>query len=143
MYLNCHSFHSLRFGTIPLEELAAQASHYGVKAMALTDVNTVTGIYDFIKACHEAAIHPVVGMEFRDAGKFRYITLARNAQGLSEINRLRTAHNFDGTPLPLQPPNFENVFVVYAMDFFPEKLADWNCNLKVETFYAANFCFDR
>lgn len=124
MYLNCHSFHSLRFGTIPLEELVAQASHYGVKAMALTDVNTVTGIYDFIKACHEAAIHPVVGMEFRDTGKFRYITLARNAQGLSEINRLRTAHNFDGTPLPLQPPNFENVFVVYAMDSFPEKLAD-------------------
>ena len=124
MYLNCHSFHSLRFGTIPLEELVAQASHYGVKTMALTDVNTVTGIYDFIKACREAEIHPVVGMEFRDAGKFHYIALARNAEGLSEMNRLRTAHNFDGTPLPLRSPEFENAFVVYAMDGFPDNLRD-------------------
>ena len=51
MYLNCHSFHSLRYGTIPLEELIEQAVSCGVKAMALTDINTVTGIYDFIKGC--------------------------------------------------------------------------------------------
>jgi DNA polymerase-3 subunit alpha/error-prone DNA polymerase len=50
MYLNCHSFHSLRYGTIPLAELIQQAVACNVEAMALTDINTVTGIYDFIKA---------------------------------------------------------------------------------------------
>jgi hypothetical protein len=49
MYLNCHSFHSLRYGTIPLTELIQQAVACNVEAMALTDINTVTGIYDFIK----------------------------------------------------------------------------------------------
>ena len=48
MYLNCHSFHSLRYGTIPLLDLVQQAVFCGVKIMALTDINTVTGIYDFM-----------------------------------------------------------------------------------------------
>jgi DNA polymerase-3 subunit alpha/error-prone DNA polymerase len=33
--------------------------------MALTDINTVTGIYDFIKECKAVAIKPLVGIEFR------------------------------------------------------------------------------
>jgi DNA polymerase-3 subunit alpha/error-prone DNA polymerase len=50
MYINCHSYHSLRYGTIPLNELVQQAASCGVK-LWLTDINTVTGIYDFIKEC--------------------------------------------------------------------------------------------
>jgi DNA polymerase-3 subunit alpha/error-prone DNA polymerase len=42
MYLNCHSFHSLRYGTIPLDDLIEKAVRSGVTAMALTDINTVT-----------------------------------------------------------------------------------------------------
>jgi DNA polymerase-3 subunit alpha/error-prone DNA polymerase len=63
MYINCHSYHSLRYGTIPLNELVQQAA--SVVAMALTDINTVTGIYDFIKECKAVAIKPLVGIEFR------------------------------------------------------------------------------
>ncbi|MCX2478239.1 DNA polymerase III subunit alpha [Pedobacter sp. MC2016-15] len=50
MYLNCHSFHSLRYGTIPLNDLIEQAIESQVGALALTDINTVTGIYEFFKA---------------------------------------------------------------------------------------------
>ena len=63
MYLNCHSYHSLRYGTIPLADLVQLAVQSNVKAMALTDINTVTGIYDFIKECEAANIKPVVGIE--------------------------------------------------------------------------------
>jgi DNA polymerase III alpha subunit len=76
MYLNCHSFHSLRYGTIPLEELIAHAAASGVTAMALIDINTVTGIYDFIKGCNAARIKPLVGMEFRSEHELRYIGLS-------------------------------------------------------------------
>lgn len=124
MYLNCHSYHSLRYGTIPLDELVAQASRYGVKSMALTDINTVTGIYDFIKACGEAKISPLVGMEFRDNNMKRFIGIARNADGLAEMNRFRTNHNFDGTPLPLYAPAFENSYVIYTMELAPEMLRE-------------------
>lgn len=124
MYLNCHSYHSLRYGTIPLEDLVLQAAQCGVKSMALTDINTVTGIYDFIKACGEAGISPLAGMEFRDGEKLHYVALARNASGLAEMNRLRTLHNFDGTPLPLQAPAFENAHVIYPIENLPESLRE-------------------
>jgi DNA polymerase-3 subunit alpha/error-prone DNA polymerase len=32
--------------------------------MALTDINTVTGIYDFIKECKAVAIKPIVELSF-------------------------------------------------------------------------------
>lgn len=124
MYLNCHSYHSLRYGTIPLEDLVKQAAVCGVRAMALTDINTVTGIYDFIKACGEAGISPLVGMEFRDNNEKRFIGIARNAEGLAEMNRFRTMHNFDGTPLPLSAPAFENTYVVFPMELAPEMLRE-------------------
>lgn len=124
MYLNCHSFHSLRYGTIPLNDLISQAVVCGVKAMALTDINTVTGIYDFIKACDAVGIKPLVGIEFHSEKKFRYIGLAKNAMGLAEMNRFLTAHNFSGEPLPKQAPQFNEVFIVYTLENAPSLLSE-------------------
>jgi error-prone DNA polymerase len=125
MYLNCHSFHSLRYGTIPVAELIPLAKSCGVTAMALTDINTVTGIYEFYKACNEASIKAIVGMELLHENTLHYIALAKNRTGLGEINRLRTQHNLAGTALPLTAPDFENVFVVYPIDNIPEVLQDF------------------
>lgn len=124
MYLNCHSFHSLRYGTIPLLELVEQAVLNEVTALALTDINTVSGIYDFIKACEKEGIKPLVGMEFRCDHQLHYIGLARNYAGLGEMNRFLTKHNFDGSPLPLVAPEFENVTIIYPMDNVPPMLRE-------------------
>ena len=124
MYLNCHSFHSLRYGTIPLMDLIQQAVASSVKAMALTDINTVTGIYDFVKACKEAGIKPLVGMEFRNNNQFRYIGLAKNAEGLAEMNRFLTKHNFDNSALPFEAPEFKEVFVIYPFENAPAVLKE-------------------
>lgn len=122
MYLNCHSYHSLRYGTIPLDKLIKQAVLHDVKAMALTDINTVTGIYDFIRACEKNGIKPLVGMEFRCNHQFRYIGLAKNAKGLAEMNRFLTEYNFSGETLPLRAPEFKEAFVIYTLENAPETL---------------------
>lgn len=124
MYLNCHTYHSLRYGTIPLENLIEQAVHYGVTAMALTDINTVTGIYDFITACKQVQIKPIIGIEFRSDNAFCYIGLAKNASGLAEMNRFLTHHNFKEIPLPIEAPAFENVIVIYSFENAPNQLKD-------------------
>jgi DNA-directed DNA polymerase III PolC len=124
MYLNCHSFHSLRYGTIPLMDLIQQAVASNVKAMALTDINTVTGIYDFIKSCNEVGIKPLVGMEFRCNHKLRYIGLAKNRDGLAEMNRFLTKHNFENTTLPLEAPEFSDVFIIYPFENVPAVLKE-------------------
>lgn len=124
MYLNCHSFHSLRYGTIPLVDLISQAVTCGVKAMALTDINTVTGIYDFIKGCDDVGIKPLVGIEFRAENTMRYIGLAKNADGLAEMNRFLTSYNFSGEILPVFAPEFASVFIIYTLENAPETLRD-------------------
>ena len=125
MYLNCHSFHSLRYGTIPLTELVQLAVTANVTAMALTDINTVTGIYDFIKECNAAAIKPIIGIEFRYNNKLLYIGLAKNAEGLAEMNRFLTQYNFDGAPLPNCAPQFQNVIIIYPVENVPNCFRDF------------------
>ncbi len=122
MYLNCHSFHSLRYGTIPLQDLVQEAALHGVKTMALTDINTITGIYDFVKLCGEVNIKPIVGIDFRNKNKQEYIGLAKNREGIAEMNGLITEHNFADTPLPKRAPAFKNVFVIYPFENIPEEL---------------------
>lgn len=123
MYLNSHSYHSLRYGTIPLKELVQQAAVYGIKAMALTDINTITGCYEFIKECKNKNIKPLVGIEFRDYNhSFKYIGLAKNAEGLAEMNRFLTQHNFENTLLPDIAPEFENVIIIYTLEKAPNQL---------------------
>ena len=124
MYLNCHSFHSLRYGTIPLNDLINQAVACGVKAMALTDINTVTGIYDFIKGCNAVGIKPLVGIEFHAEKSMRYIGIAKNTSGLAEMNRFLTAYNFSGETLPLYAPKFDSVFIIYTLENAPDTLRD-------------------
>ncbi|MGV3460267.1 MAG: DNA polymerase III subunit alpha [Flavobacterium sp.] len=123
MYLNCHSFHSLRYGTIPVEELVALGKASGANAMALTDINTIAGSYEFYKVCLEAGIKPIVGMELREDHKLLYIALAKNRKGFGEINRHRTKHNIEGTVMPPIAPAFENVTVIYPILNAPDRLS--------------------
>ena len=124
MYLNCRSFHSLRYGTLSIEELVKQGAASGTKTLALTDINTVTGIYDFKSACHKAGIKPVVGMEMREDGKLHYITLARNSRGVGAICQLRTTHNLEETALPSVCPALPDTAVIYSMSQAPTVLGE-------------------
>ncbi|MBP0613549.1 DNA polymerase III subunit alpha [Chryseobacterium sp. cx-311] len=124
MYLNCHTYHSLRYGTLSIEELVQQAQELQVSTLALTDINTVTGIYDFYKLCLDKGIKPVVGVEVRSEDELYYITLAKSQSGIAEINRLLTAHNCENSPLPGFNPDFSQVYVVYPLENVPEKLLE-------------------
>lgn len=122
MFLNCHSFHSLRYGTISLKELVQQCAELGIDVVALTDINTITGIYDFHRLCKAKNIKPVVGMEIRNDNELYYICLAKNQTGIGEINRLLTDFNCWGKDLPKYHPDFSEVIVIYPLNDFPEKL---------------------
>lgn len=124
MYLNSHSYHSLRYGTIPLAELVQNAVDFGVKAMALTDINTVTGIYDFITACKSAGIKPIAGMELRQDNRLLFISLARNSKGIGEVCRFLTHHNLEAIPLPDFAPDFKENFIIYPVENIPSYLKD-------------------
>ena len=122
MFINCHSFHSLRYGTISVKELVQQFVELGISVAALTDINCISGIYDFHRLCEKNNIRPVVGVDIRTDNKQHYICLAKNQSGIGEINRLLTQHHCEGKDLPLHHPNLPDVFVVYPLNNYPEKL---------------------
>ena len=122
MFLNCHSYHSLRYGTIPLEELVELAAKLGATTLGLTDINTVTGIYDFIRICEAKKIKPIVGIEFRNTDEKLYTGLARNTRGIAELCKFLTEHNLSKTLLPNLAPKFKNAFIVYPLDNAPVRL---------------------
>lgn len=121
MFLNCHSFHSLRYGTLSIKDLVEQAAVLGIKELVLTDINTISGIYEFKKKCEEKNIKPIAGIEVRKGSELLYITIAKEFQGIGEVNRVLTSYNCDGIDLPAQP-DFPNCFVIYPLSNIPEEL---------------------
>lgn len=124
MFLNCHSFHSLRYGTLSVTELVRQAEELGIKELVLTDINTVTAIYDFKKACDNHGIKPIAGIEVRKGNKLLYIAIAKEFSGIGEVNKILTAHNCDGVELSEAAPEFKQVFVIYPLTNIPENLKE-------------------
>lgn len=124
MYLNCRSYHSLRYGTLSIEKLVEQAAAAGATSLALTDINTVTGIYEFAQKCHQKHIKPVVGMEMRENNELYYILLAKNSHGVGAICQLRTTHNLEETGLPAKCPALPDTAIIYTMSQAPAVLGE-------------------
>jgi DNA polymerase-3 subunit alpha len=92
MYLNCKTNFSFRYGTFKTEELVIEAEWLGVAAMAITNINNTCDVWDFIDHCNKAGIKPVAGVEIRNGSTFLYILLAKNNNGLLEINNFLSLH---------------------------------------------------
>ena len=113
MLFNLHSYYSLRYGTLSIEQLVSGLTAKGYESAVLTDINNSTGSLMFIKACQEAGIKGLSGIEFRNEDEILFIGIAKNEKGFRELNELQTLSNRTKKILPEIAPEFLNVFVVY------------------------------
>ncbi|MEJ5996032.1 DNA polymerase III subunit alpha [Pedobacter sp. Du54] len=128
MFLNTHSQYSLRYGTIDIKDLLNEAREKGVHQLVLTDINNSTGCMEFIRLCRKAGfdqedvdgklipaytIKPTIGIEFRRDNKLLYIGIAKNKEGMKELNDFLTHHNLGNLPLPDEPFAFSAAYVIY------------------------------
>ena len=113
MYLNCHSYFSLRYGTLSIERLVEAASGKGVKTMVLTDINNSTGVLDFVQECGNAGIKPLAGIEFRNDQLLMYTGIARNNEGFFELNDFLSRHLIEKKDFPGMPPFLPNAWFVF------------------------------
>jgi DNA polymerase-3 subunit alpha len=114
MYLNTHTYYSLRYGTIKPEDLLALAKDKGLKTFALTDINSSTACIDFVRLSSKYHIAPVVGVDFRNGVQQEFVLLARNNQGFRYINEYLSGllHQKEFI-VATAPPIMPNVFVIY------------------------------
>lgn len=116
MYLNCHSYYSLRFGTFSEVELLKLAQSNGVQALALTDINNTSACMNFVRKAKEFGIKPIVGIDFRNGAEQLYVGVAKNNEGFRELNEFLSFHSHKSIKLPSIAPIFKNAFIIYPFE---------------------------
>lgn len=114
MYLNNHSYYSLRYGTLSPQELVDLAVSHGLERVVLTDINNTSGLFEFYAACQKAGVTPVAGIEFRQENQVRYIGIAKNEEGFRELTTLLSQHLTDGLSLPRIAPPWKQAVAIYT-----------------------------
>lgn len=120
MLFTAHSYYSLRCGSMPVEQVVAEAKAKGLREVALADINNTSATTDFIRECQEHGIRPLAGVACHDKAGLKYLLLAKNNEGFSEINDFLSEINIKGLPLPDRAPELERVFVVYPLGAFQD-----------------------
>jgi DNA polymerase-3 subunit alpha len=110
---------------MPVEKIVEKALQFNITTMALTDINNVSGIFDFVKNCRTANIKPIAGIDFRSSNKCLYIGIAQNNKGFYELNEFLSYYKLNNISLPDRPPQFHNAFIIYPFsNNMPELLYD-------------------
>ncbi|MEY8780273.1 DNA polymerase III subunit alpha [Allomuricauda sp. XS_ASV26] len=116
MYLNCHTYYSLRFGTFSEVELLQLAQQNHVTQLVLTDINNTSAGLNFVRKAPEFGIKPILGIDFRNGTQPCFIGIAQNNEGYLELNDFLSHHLHDGSEIPDRAPDFKNAFVVYPFE---------------------------
>ncbi|WP_421813582.1 DNA polymerase III subunit alpha [Flagellimonas sp.] len=116
MYLNCHTYYSLRFGTFSEVELLELAKQNHVTQLVLTDINNTSAGLNFVRKAPEFAIKPILGIDFRNGTQPCFIGIAQNNEGYLELNDFLSQHLHHGLKIPDRAPAFKNAFVVYPFE---------------------------
>ena len=109
VHLHVHSHYSLLDGLSKVEDLVKTAKDMGMTALALTDHGAMYGAIEFYKACKDAGIKPIVGVETYVANRTRFdrepsidnkryhlTLLARNAQGYKNMMKAVSKSYMEG-----------------------------------------------
>lgn len=113
MLLNVHSYFSLRYGTLSVEQIIEDMIACGYDSAVLTDINNSSAVLDFIRLAKEENINGIAGMEFRNGNELLYIGIAKNERGFKELNDFMTSANRLSKPLPVIAPEFNHAFIIY------------------------------
>lgn len=131
MIYACHTWYSLLYGTMRVEEAVEEAAARGMEALLIADINNTSACIDFARECLQRNIHAVCGVECRNGNAWLYTLVARNLEGFREINAYLTRHNFSKEPYPARPPAFVHVYAVYPFANIPAGELDDNEYLAV------------
>ncbi len=116
MYLNCHTWYSLRYGTFSVEDLCRLAQSKGAINLALTDINNTSGCLEFLKLAPGYGIHPLVGIDFRNGARQQYVGIARNNNGFRQLNEHLSRHLHLKKDFPGAAPALPDCYVIYPFE---------------------------
>ena len=136
MFINNHSYFSLRYGTVAPESILKMAQKQGIKTLALTDINNTSASLDFVRMAPKYNIKPVLGVDFRNNGIQKFIILAQNNNGFQQINAYLS--HFTSTQIcdiPERAKTLKDTVVIYpyikCRHFKLKKMNSWASILSI------------
>ncbi len=111
VHLHVHSEYSLLDGLGRIKSLVKEAVKLGQPALALTDHGVMHGAIEFFRACREAGIRPIIGIEAYqtvwgrpmtgrdpqlDRDNYHLLLLAKNMTGYRNLLKIATRSQLDG-----------------------------------------------
>ncbi len=109
VYLHNHSHYSLLEALPKPKNIIRRAKELGMTAIALTDNGSLYGAVEFFKACKDAEMHAIIGMDayiapYRmtdrrprvDERAFRLVLLAKDDEGYRNLLAITTAGFLEG-----------------------------------------------
>src|SRR5690606_28113417 len=116
MYLNCHTYYSLRYGTFSEVQLLQLAQQNQVSQLALTDINNTSACLNFVRTAVEFDIKPIFGIDFRNGVDPCYVGIAKNNDGYQELNSFLSHHLHHQKNLPTIAPDFKEAYIIYPFE---------------------------
>ncbi|MFD1162565.1 DNA polymerase III subunit alpha [Hwangdonia seohaensis] len=116
MYLNCHTYYSLRYGTFSEVELLELAKSKHIKTIALTDINNTSACLNFIQQSKKYNIKPIVGIDFRNGAKQKFVGLAKNNRGFQQLNAYLSQLLHTKNTASHDAPHFDDAFIIYPFE---------------------------
>ncbi|MFP2996965.1 DNA polymerase III subunit alpha [Spongiivirga sp. MCCC 1A20706] len=113
MYLNCHTYYSLRFGTFSEIELLALAQKNDIKKLVLTDINNTSAYLNFVRKASDYNVQPVLGIDFRNGAKQQFVGIAKNNNGFQQLNAFLSQHLHEKMPFSDNAPELEDTYFIY------------------------------
>ena len=116
MYINCHTYYSLKYGTFSEVDLLKLASENGVQSLVLTDINNTSACLNFIRLAKEYNIKPIVGIDFRNGVCQQFVGVAKNNNGFQELNKYLSKHSHNKIPFEERAPVFLDSYIIYPFE---------------------------
>ena len=125
MYLNTHTYFSLRYGTLSTESLLDLAQLNDIDSLALTDINNTSACLNFVRLAYKNNIKPILGIDFRNGVEQKFVGLARNNEGFYQLNHYLSKHLHEELEFPDQAPELPDCSFIYP---FQRELRDLKPN---------------
>jgi len=133
--LAVRSYYSLMRACSSPEKICAQAKELGYEGVAFTDLNSFSGMWDFLAACKKYTLHPLIGAEVSDLHKASSLyCLVRNPTGYANLCKLITKRKTHRNFSLLQ----ESAKLASGLTFLSSSLSDLQVLHKNGRIIAAN-----
>lgn len=118
--LNNHSYYSLRYGILTVENIIEFYLQNESDVVALTEINSTTTLHDFLRLTKKNNTNALWGIDFRNEAKQMFVAYAKNTFGVNELATFLSDHLHHKKDFEQRAPQWKHCVIVYPFENFKQ-----------------------